>query len=102
MLWNGSLRGVKVTSERRPRSAWQEAMNAGSVGLEMAVAVAIGFFGGKWLDGEFGTSPVLQWIGLGLGVAAAGLAIVRVSRRYLKDDDRDGEKRGRDGSDGPV
>jgi F0F1-type ATP synthase assembly protein I len=61
----------------------------------MAVAVAIGFFGGRWLDGAFGTAPVLQWVGLGLGTAAAGMAIVRVARRYLRDVERD-EQRERD------
>ncbi|MBI5490502.1 MAG: AtpZ/AtpI family protein [Deltaproteobacteria bacterium] len=71
----------------------------------MAAAIAIGYFGGRGLDGAFGTAPVLQWVGLGLGIAAAGLAIVRVTRRYLRDAERD-EQRERDerkhGGDGPV
>jgi F0F1-type ATP synthase assembly protein I len=74
---------------RRPRGPWQEAIDVGSIGIEMAVAMSIGFFGGQWIDGRVGTAPWLQWIGLGLGVAAAGLALVRVARRYLRDDDRD-------------
>ena len=80
---------------RRARSPWQEAADVGSVGLEMAVAVAIGYFGGRWLDGAIGTAPVLQWVGMGLGTAAAGMAIVRVTRRYLRDAERD-EQRERD------
>jgi len=64
-------------------------MDVGSVGLEMAAAIAIGYFGGGWLDGLLGTRPVLRWVGLAFGIAAAGMAIVRVSRRYLRDADRD-------------
>ncbi|NMC70517.1 MAG: F0F1 ATP synthase subunit [Myxococcales bacterium] len=63
-------------------------MDVGSVGLEMAAAIAIGYFGGGWLDGLLGTRPVLQWVGMAFGIVAAGMAIVRVSRRYLRDADR--------------
>jgi ATP synthase protein I len=91
-----------VTSGRREQSAWHQAIDVGSVGLEMAIAIAIGFFGGRWLDGKLGTGPVLQWVGLAFGIAAAGMAVLRVSRRYLRDVDRDDEQRKRDerGGDG--
>ena len=83
-----------MTSRRRPRSPWQEAIQVGSVGLEMAFAIAIGYFGGRWADGALDTRPWLQWIGLACGIVAAALAVVRVSRRYLKDVDRDDDGRG--------
>ncbi len=72
------------------------------MGLEMAIAIALGYFGGQWADGALDTRPVLQWVGLVCGLAAAALAIVRVSRRYLKDVDRDDERGGKGDGDRRV
>jgi ATP synthase protein I len=57
----------------------------GAVGLEMGLAVAIGYFVGAWLDGRFGTTPVLGLVGLLLGVAAAGKALWSTARKLSKD-----------------
>ncbi len=40
-----------------------------NLGLSMVAAVAIGYFGGWWLDGYFQTGMMLTIIGLLLGVA---------------------------------
>ena len=69
---------------------WQVAGQAGAVGMEIVLAVLVGYLGGQWLDRKAGTAPWLQWIGLVLGVGAAINALVRVTRAYnksLKDDD---------------
>lgn len=52
----------------------------GSIGIEMVVAICIGFFGGQWLDGQFGTEPYLRYIGLFLGIAAGFRGLVRIAR----------------------
>jgi ATP synthase protein I len=68
---------------------WQVAGQAGTVGLEILLALAFGYFGGQYLDRKLDTAPWLQWIGLVVGVGAAVNALVRVSRAYkklLKDD----------------
>jgi ATP synthase protein I len=68
---------------------WQVAGQTGAVGLEILLALAFGYFGGRYLDGKFGSGPWLQWIGLVVGVGAAVNALVRVTRAYkksLKDD----------------
>lgn len=51
-------------------------MGASSV---MTVAVLGGGFGGKWLDGKLGTSPLLLTLGLLGGVALGMYEIVRVA-----------------------
>jgi ATP synthase protein I len=53
----------------------------GSVGLELAVSVLLGLFGGRWLDGKLGTDPWLTWLGLGLGVFTGYRAVWRALRR---------------------
>jgi F0F1-type ATP synthase assembly protein I len=40
-----------------------------TVGLELAIAIVVGYLGGRWLDGRFGTS-YLAYIGLLLGIIA--------------------------------
>ena len=40
-----------------------------TIGLELGLSIALGYLGGEWLDGKFGTEPWLKWIGLGFGLA---------------------------------
>lgn len=51
-----------------------------SVGIEMAVAITIGLGVGYWLDLQFGTSPALLLVFLGLGIAAGFLGVFRAAR----------------------
>jgi ATP synthase protein I len=63
---------------------WRIAGFTGAVGIEVAVAIAIGYFGGQWLDRKFGTAPWLTIIGFAAGIGAAIKALVRVARDYRK------------------
>jgi ATP synthase protein I len=47
------------------------------LGLQLAVAFGLGFFGGWWLDGKLHTKPILAILGLFLGAAAGFLNIYR-------------------------
>jgi F0F1-type ATP synthase assembly protein I len=67
------------------KKLWRLAGNTGAVGIEIAAAVAIGYFGGNYLDHKFGTQPWLMYLGLFAGVGAAIKALVRVSRAYRRD-----------------
>ena len=49
----------------------------GTLGLEIVLCVLLGFFGGRWLDGRFGTDPWLSVLGFFFGCGAAGKAIHR-------------------------
>jgi F0F1-type ATP synthase assembly protein I len=44
--------------------------NHAQIGLELAAAVLVGFWGGWWLDAKLGTAPWLMLLGAGLGLAA--------------------------------
>jgi len=63
---------------------WRIAGFTGAVGIEVAVAIAIGALGGQWLDRKLGTNPWLTYIGFIAGIGAAIKALVRVSREYKK------------------
>lgn len=45
--------------------------NLSTIGLTMAISIAIGALLGHWLDGKFGTEPWLFLVFLGFGIAAA-------------------------------
>lgn len=59
-----------------PRRGWQRALgNALSMATNMAAAIALGYFAGKYLDNKLGTEPWLTLLLFLLGVAT-GLKIV--------------------------
>jgi ATP synthase protein I len=60
---------------------WKLAGRYSAVGIEMAVAVAMGSLGGVWLDRKLGTRPYLFLLGLMIGVGAAVRTVVRVVRQ---------------------
>ena len=41
-----------------------------SAGIELAVSILVGYFGGRLLDRWFGTHPYLAYLGLILGIIA--------------------------------
>jgi len=51
-----------------------------SVGLEMGIAVLIGLFLGRYLDGRLGTTPWLLIVGTCLGMAAGMMGVFRAMR----------------------
>lgn len=64
---------------------WRIAGTTGAVGIEVAVAICIGYFGGSYLDRKFETTPWLTYLGLVAGIGAAIKALVRVVRNYRRD-----------------
>ena len=76
--------------ERRPidpevKNMWRIAGTTGAVGIEIALCVCIGYFGGSFLDKKLGTTPWISYFGLAAGIGAAIRALVRVVRRYRRD-----------------
>jgi ATP synthase protein I len=92
-----------VLPERRAidpeaKKMWRLAGNTGAVGIEVAVAIAIGYFAGNYLDRKLGTQPWIMYAGILAGIGAAIKALVRVTRAYRRDvgdqDDREGAGKG--------
>jgi len=81
----------RPTIDPETKKLWRIAGSTGAVGIEVAVAIAIGYFGGHWLDGKLHTGPWLTIVGFAAGIGAAIKALVRVTRAYQKknqDEDR--------------
>ena len=53
-----------------------------SIGITLALAIFIGYFGGKWLGGKLGNAAIGSYIGFGMGVAAGFMEMFRSVARW--------------------
>ena len=58
------------------------------IGIFMGVAVAVGCFGGRWLDRHFHSDPLLMLAGTLVGIAAGFRELWRVSRQAMKESEQ--------------
>ena len=63
-----------------------------TVGLEVVASIAIGFLGGRSLDGRLGTEPWLLVLGCVFGLGTAARFLWRASKRMQAQTARDGFK----------
>ncbi len=66
-----------------------------SIGLAFPIAILIGFFFGRWLDGIFGTPPWLMIVFSVMGIAAGFLNAIRTGLRVGREEDAAGKPPGR-------
>ena len=58
------------------------------VGIFFGVAIALGYFGGHWLDKRWKTDPWLGLVGLLLGVASGFRELYRLSKMALREEEK--------------
>ncbi len=75
------------------KKMWSIAASTGAVGLEISVAIGIGYLGGQYLDRKLGVAPWLMWVGFAAGVGAGIKALIRVVRSYQKSIEADEKDR---------
>lgn len=86
---NGSER------KRPPKvEEWRGVGSLGTIGLEVVLSIAFGYFGGRWLDGKFGTEPYLAILGFCFGVGAAVKAFQRALREMKAQAEREEREQG--------
>ena len=73
--------GRKPIKKAPVQQDWKALGNYGTLGMEVALSVVVGLFGGQWLDKRFQTGGWLTWIGFAYGLAAAGRAIYRAVQK---------------------
>lgn len=87
MLDGARLRaGTMTLFGPEQRKQLRQAQRVGAVGLEMVVATLVGYFGGRWLDGRFETTPYLTYVGLALGIAAGFKGLFDFARKTRLDE----------------
>ena len=67
------------------RATWKALGELSSIGLTLVVSTVIGLAGGYYLDRWLGTNPWLLLLGLGLGIAAGFVNLVRSVKRAEDD-----------------
>lgn len=60
----------------------------GSVGLELIISMAIGYYAGHWLDGRFGTTWIAL-VGFLLGCYAGFRALFKAAKTMQRDIEND-------------
>lgn len=75
--------------DKRPqiveRARWFQLTEAASIGIEMAAAVGVGAFLGMYLERNVTHwAPWTTYIGLGIGLSAAVLAVLRTVRNFSR------------------
>ena len=73
-------------------NGWKGIGKYSTVGLDLALSILVGLFGGRFLDRKLGTGHWLTIIGLGFGIAAG----VRAVWRALQSANREAEEQERE------
>ena len=53
-----------------------------SIGITLALAIVIGYFGGRWIGSKLGNAEIGSYIGFVLGVAAGFMEMFRSIARW--------------------
>ena len=79
---NGSSSRSSPKRSTRANSGWPATIallgRVGGIGWFVGIAIALGAYGGYWLDRQFETAPVLTITGLALGVLTAFVGMIRL------------------------
>lgn len=71
------------------RRQLQLAARFAGAGLEIAIAIVVGYFGGRYLDRWLGTGPYLSYVGLLLGIVAGFRNLFLLAKRAQPSSDTD-------------
>jgi F0F1-type ATP synthase assembly protein I len=67
---------ARRTKQLRRARIW---LDVSIIGIQFPVAIALGYFFGRWLDGLFGTDPWLMIIFALCGIAAGFVNLFRIT-----------------------
>ena len=64
---------------------WKQYGRYGSVGIELILSMAIGYYGGRWLDTKLGAHGWLTWVGFAVGVYAGFRSLFLTAKKMQRD-----------------
>ncbi len=59
---------------------------ASTIGLSLVIPPVMGYFAGRWLDGRFGTEPVISMIGLVVGIVLGFVEMVPILHQIEREE----------------
>ncbi len=65
-------------ADARERALWGDLISLGTV---FPIAIALGFFLGRWIGGKAGHPAAGQWVGLVWGIATAFWELIKTTKR---------------------
>ena len=83
----------------RQATTW---LDVSIIGIQFPVAMAIGFFWGRWLDGWLGTKPWLTLVFSLCGIAAGFVNLFRITARAARAEEREARLQEEAERDGPA
>lgn len=95
-------RGVRVVLKGkgfRKAGAW---MDLSIVGIQFPVAIAIGYFWGRWMDRWLGTHPWLTIVFALFGVAAGFVNLFRITIRATREEEAEAARVAAEDGNGAV
>lgn len=75
-----SRRAAREADEKRRTAERRHQARASAIGFQFVLSIAVGAWGGNWLDERFDTTPLLLIAGLLLGAAAAYRDLAKLAR----------------------
>ena len=67
---------------------WRDYGRYGTVGIELIVTMALGYYGGRYVDARIGAHGWVTFVGFGLGVILGFRAIFAAGRQMQRDVER--------------
>jgi F0F1-type ATP synthase assembly protein I len=71
---------------------WKGLGSYSTVGLDLALSILVGLFGGRWLDRKLDTRGWLTMVGLGFGIAAGARAVWRALQKANREAEAEEQK----------
>jgi F0F1-type ATP synthase assembly protein I len=74
------------------KTPWKQYGRYGSLGIELILSMAVGYYVGRWIDTKLATTPWIALLGFLVGVYAGFRQIFRVAKRMTAEAEREDEK----------